>query len=78
MAQLDEEGSIWYPCWYPCFTDGSYDTGRRPQLKRYLEEMRGPDYGECLDGHFAGQLASARAAWLSYTETDRFAGSNYH
>ena len=37
MARLDEEGRIWYPT----FQDGSYDTKRRPRLKRYLEEMKG-------------------------------------
>ena len=37
MARLDEEGRIWYPT----LEDGTYNTNRRPQLKRYLEEMKG-------------------------------------
>ena len=37
MAQLDEEGRIWYPT----FKDGTHNTSRRPQLKRYLDEMKG-------------------------------------
>ena len=42
MARLDEEGRIWYPT----FQDGSYDTKRRPRLKRYLEEMKGNIMGD--------------------------------
>jgi site-specific DNA-methyltransferase (adenine-specific) len=41
MAQLDADGRIWYPC----HADGSYDTRRRPRLKRYLEEMHGQIMG---------------------------------
>ena len=37
MAQMDEAGRIWYPA----FKDGTYNTSRRPQLKRYLDEMKG-------------------------------------
>jgi DNA modification methylase len=37
MARLDSEARIWYPR----HKDGSLDTSRRPQLKRYLEEMPG-------------------------------------
>ena len=37
MAKLDAEGRIWYPR----FKGGEYDTSRRPQLKRYLDEMKG-------------------------------------
>ena len=37
MAKLDEEGRIWYPT----LQDGAHDTGKRPRLKRYLEEMEG-------------------------------------
>jgi DNA modification methylase len=37
MQRLDDEGRIWYPT----HTDGSLDTSRRPQLKRYLDEMQG-------------------------------------
>ena len=37
MARLDSEGRIWYPT----FKTAEYDTGRRPQLKRYLDEMKG-------------------------------------
>jgi len=37
MARLDGEGRIWYPTQ----RDGSLDTSKRPQLKRYLEEMEG-------------------------------------
>ncbi len=37
MARLDEEGRIWYPK----RPDGTLDTSKRPQLKRYLEEMEG-------------------------------------
>lgn len=37
MARLDSEGRIWYPQ----TADGKLDTTKRPQLKRYLEEMKG-------------------------------------
>lgn len=37
MARLDEEGRIWYPR----LKDGSFDTSRRPQLKRYLDDTKG-------------------------------------
>jgi len=37
MARLDSEFRIWYPM----KTDGSLDTSKRPQLKRYLDEMDG-------------------------------------
>lgn len=37
MARLNEEGRI---C-YPKRKDGSLDTSKRPQLKRYLDEMEG-------------------------------------
>ena len=37
MARLDEEGRIWYPQ----HGDGTFDTKRRPRLKRYLDEMKG-------------------------------------
>ena len=37
MARLEEEGRIWYPA----FGDSTYDTKRRPRLKRYLDEMKG-------------------------------------
>ena len=37
MAALDAEGRIWYPV----SLDGTLDTTRRPQLKRYLKEMPG-------------------------------------
>jgi len=37
MAKLDAEGRIWYPQ----KKDGSPDTTKRPQLKRYLDEMEG-------------------------------------
>jgi hypothetical protein len=37
MTRLDEEGRIWYPK----RPDGLLDTSKRPQLKRYLEEMEG-------------------------------------
>jgi hypothetical protein len=37
MARLDDEGRIWYPR----NADGSYDTSKRPRLKRYLDEMQG-------------------------------------
>lgn len=37
MARLDDEGRIWYPL----HSDGSFDTSKRPQLKRYLDEMAG-------------------------------------
>ena len=37
MARLDAEGRIWYPT----NSDGTMATDRRPQLKRYLEEMEG-------------------------------------
>jgi len=41
MAKLDAEGRIWYPR----KKDGSLDTTKRPQLKRYLEEMPGTVMG---------------------------------
>jgi site-specific DNA-methyltransferase (adenine-specific) len=37
MAQLDEEGRIWYPR----KKDGALDLAKRPRLKRYLREMEG-------------------------------------
>ena len=41
MARLDAEGRIWYPT----LRDGSYDTSRRPRLKRYLDETKGGAMG---------------------------------
>ncbi len=37
MAKLDAEGRVWYPT----HKDGTHDTSKRPQLKRYLDEMAG-------------------------------------
>jgi site-specific DNA-methyltransferase (adenine-specific) len=37
MARLDSEGRIYYPR----KSDGSFDTTKRPRLKRYLDEMEG-------------------------------------
>ena len=37
MARLDSEERIWYPK----LKNGLPDTGKRPQLKRYLDEMQG-------------------------------------
>lgn len=37
MAKLDSENRIWYPI----KPDSSYDHSKRPQLKRYLDEMEG-------------------------------------
>lgn len=37
MARLDADGRIWYPT----NEDGTFATGKRPQLKRYLSEMAG-------------------------------------
>lgn len=37
MKRLDEEGRIWYPT----DSDGSIDTSKRPQFKRYLADMEG-------------------------------------
>jgi site-specific DNA-methyltransferase (adenine-specific) len=37
MTRLDSEFRIWYPT----KPDGSFDTSRRPRLKRYLDEMDG-------------------------------------
>jgi site-specific DNA-methyltransferase (adenine-specific) len=37
MARLDAEGRIWYPT----NEDGSFDVSKRPQLKRYLDDMDG-------------------------------------
>jgi site-specific DNA-methyltransferase (adenine-specific) len=37
MARLDREERIWYPC----NSDGSFDTSRRPRLKKYWDEMTG-------------------------------------
>ncbi len=37
MERLDSEHRIWYPA----HDDGTYDTSRRPRVKRYLDEMKG-------------------------------------
>jgi site-specific DNA-methyltransferase (adenine-specific) len=37
MTRLDADGRVWYPM-HP---DGSFDTTKRPRLKRYLSEMKG-------------------------------------
>lgn len=37
MANLEREGRIWYPT----YKDGAFDTSKRPQLKRYLDEQSG-------------------------------------
>jgi len=37
MERLDGEGRIYYPC----RSDGTFDTSKRPRLKRYLKEMPG-------------------------------------
>lgn len=42
MARLDAEGRVWYPR----LKDGSFDTSRRPRLKRYLDEMQ--DRGQVM------------------------------
>lgn len=42
MAKLDAEGRIWYPL----KKDGAFDLSKRPQLKRYLEEMQGGVIGD--------------------------------
>ena len=42
MARLDSEGRIWYPR----RKNGDLDTTKRPQLKRYLEEMEGGVMGD--------------------------------
>ncbi len=41
MRRLHDEGRIWYPT----KADGSHDTSKRPQLKRYLGEMEGSVMG---------------------------------
>lgn len=41
MQQLHDEGRIWYPR----TSDGAFDTSKRPQLKRYLNEMAGAVMG---------------------------------
>jgi len=41
MAKLDREGRVWYPR----HSDGTFDTSKRPRLKRYLGEMSGPIMG---------------------------------
>lgn len=41
MSRLDADGRIWYPT-HP---DGTFDTSRRPRLKRYLSEMEGGAMG---------------------------------
>jgi site-specific DNA-methyltransferase (adenine-specific) len=46
MAKLHEQGRIWYPT----HKDGSLDTSRRPQLKRYLAEMEGGVMGTIWTG----------------------------
>jgi len=40
MAKLDEEGRVWYPH----TKSGELDTTKRPQLKRYLNEMEDGKY----------------------------------
>src|SRR6185437_14538889 len=42
MAKLDSEGRVWYPK----RKDGTLDTTKRPQLKRYLDEMDGGVMGD--------------------------------
>ncbi len=42
MQRLDEEGRIWYPT----TKSGDLDPSRRPQLKRYLNEMEGGVMGD--------------------------------
>ena len=42
MQRLDAEGRIWYPTG----KDGQPDHTKRPRLKRYLAEMRGPVVGD--------------------------------
>ena len=42
MARLDAEGRIWYPR----RKNGDLDTTKRPQLKRYLDEMEGGVMGD--------------------------------
>jgi site-specific DNA-methyltransferase (adenine-specific) len=37
MQKLHDEGRIWYPK----HKDGTFDTSKRPRLKRYLEEQEG-------------------------------------
>ncbi len=37
MAKLDEDGRVWYPK----KKTGELDITKRPQLKRYLDEMEG-------------------------------------
>lgn len=37
MAELDEQGLIWYPL----RSDGTFDTTKRPRFKRYLDEQKG-------------------------------------
>ncbi len=37
MTRLDSEGRVWYPS----DKQGNHDTSKRPQLKRYLNEMEG-------------------------------------
>ena len=46
MAELDVDGRIWYPT----FKNGEYDLSRRPQLKRYLDEMKGAAMGNIWTG----------------------------
>ena len=41
MQRLDDEGRIHYPR----HADGTFDNTRRPRLKRYLDEMKGPPLG---------------------------------
>lgn len=42
MAKLDAGNRIWYPK----LPDGSFDTGKRPRVKKYLTEMSGGVIGE--------------------------------
>ena len=73
MAQLDEEGRIWYPC----HKDGSYDTARRPRLKRYLDETRGQIMGSVwTDISPVNSQARERLGYPD-SEADCFAGSNH-
>ena len=41
MAHLEEERRIWYPTKH----DGTFDTAKRPRLKRFLDEMAGTVVG---------------------------------
>jgi site-specific DNA-methyltransferase (adenine-specific) len=62
MLRLHNEGRIWYPQ----HSDGSLNTSRRPQLKRYLAEMQGVVMGNVWT--WVTQLRSLRPFWQELSQ----------